>query len=147
MSAGGAYHEPPASRINPHRCGQYCSGGGVANDYCYRFSNVGEANIGDMALVKLTPGEVSQIKTAGRNGLGTDYRDNRYVYYISESGDDMNGHGFDGNANSGVSSPYVVCPAHNSQTWSAYLASKETEAPSDGSGETTLPEGDHVIVG
>ena len=97
--------------------------------------------------MKLTSGEVSKIKTAGKYGLGSDYRDNRYVYYISDGGGDMSWHGFDGNANSGVSAPYVICPAHNSETWNAYLASKIPETPTEGSGETTIPEGDHVIVG
>ena len=97
-----------------------------------------------MALVKLTSGEISQIKTAGRYGLGTDYRDNRYVYYISEGGGGLNWHGFDGNANDDVSAPYVICPKHNSESWSKYLASQETEAPSDG---TTDPDDDIVPVG
>ena len=125
----------------------FCNGGGVANDYCYRFADVGEATISDMALVKLTSGEVSQIRTAGKYGLGSDYRDNRYVYYISESGGDMNWHGFDGNANSGVSAPYVVCSKHNSETWNAYLASLVPETPTDGTGDTTVPGGDEIIVG
>ena len=69
------------------------------------------------------------------------------VLDTSDGGGDMNWHGFDGNANSGVSAPYVICPAHNSETWNAYLASKIPETPTEGSGETTIPEGDHVIVG
>jgi len=148
VASAYAYPEDaPTSYCNRHVMVEFCSGGGVATDYCYRFADAGQATIGDMALVKLTSGEVSQIKTAGKYGLGTDYRDNRYVYYISESGGGLNWHGFDGNANSGISAPYVVCPAHNSETWNAYLASLVPETPTDGSGETTVPEGDHGIVG
>ena len=150
---GSAYAYPedaPTGYCTRHVMVEFCSGGGVATDYCYRFSNVGQANIFDCSLVKMTSSEISTIKTAGKYGLGTDYRDNRYVYYISEDGGDMSWHGFDGNANQGISAPYVICPAHNSDTWNEYLASQIPETPTegtDGTGGTTEPEGDHVIVG
>ena len=128
----------------------FCSSGsGVANDYCYKFEQIGQCSVDSRALVKLTPSEVSTIKSAGRNGLGTDYRDDRFVYYISESGSPMNWHGFSGNANDGVSAPYIICTEHNKKAWDDYHASLETNPPTDGgSGDgTEAPGGNHIVVG
>ena len=65
-------------------------------------------------------------------GLKGAYGDDRYVYYVSENGSDLDWHGFSGNANWGISAPYVVCPEHNQAAWEAYEAEqkKEEEAPS-----------------
>ena len=147
VASAYAYTEDaPSGTCDRHVYVDFCTGGGVAGDYCYKFEQVGQASVDGRSLVKLTPSEVSTIKTAGRNGLGTDYRDDRFVYYISESGSPMNWHGFSGNANEGVSAPYIVCPAHNRKTWDEYQASLETVPPSESedSGESS---GDHVIVG
>ena len=131
-----AYKEDaPEGTCNRHVMVEYCSGGGVANSYCYKFAGVQNVSIDSRALLKLTPSEVRVIEDALNNGLKSAYGDDRYVYYISEGGADLDWHGFNGDANSGISAPYVVCPEHNRDSWEAYLAeqaAKETEpdAPS-----------------
>ena len=151
VASAYAYTEDaPTGKCDRHVYADFCSSGsGVANDYCYKFEQIGQCSVDSRALVKLTPSEVSTIKSAGRNGLGTDYRDDRFVYYISESGSPMNWHGFSGNANDGVSAPYIICTEHNKKAWDDYHASLETNPPTDGgSGDgTEAPGGNHIVVG
>ena len=140
--------DAPKLTCDKHVTVDYCTtGGGVATEYCHKFAGVEDVSIDARALLKMTASEIQTIKSALSAGLRSAFGDSRYVYYISESGDPLDWHGFDGNANDGISAPYVVCPAHNSETWNAYLASLVPETPTDGSGETTVPEGDHGIVG
>ena len=126
-----AYKEDaPSGTCDKHVLVEYCSGGGVANNYCYKFADVSAASIDSRALLKLTPGEVQEIRNALNNGLKSAYGDDRYVYYVSDNGGNLDWHGFNGSANIGISAPYVVCPAHNSATWEAYqFESDGTEPP------------------
>ena len=91
----------------------------MATEYCSKFENV---KIESVSLVKLTESEIEDIRLAGKNGLNSKYLDDRYVYYVSSSGSDLDWHGFSGRAQSDVSAPYIVCPVHNSQTWADYEA-------------------------
>ena len=123
----------PSETCDRHVTVQYCSGGGVANSYCHQFEDVTNVEISSMALLKMTPSEVQVVRDALNAGLKSAFGDDRYVYYISEDGSDLNWHGFNGNANAGVSAPYIVCPEHNREAWEDYLAelaAQETE-PSD----------------
>ena len=70
--------------------------------------------------MKLTESEIEDIRLAGKNGLNSKYLDDRYVYYVSSSGKDLDWHGFNGKANKDVDAPYIVCPAHTKQTWKEY---------------------------
>ena len=135
----------PSGTCNRHVLVEYCStGGGVATDYCHKFAAVEDVSIDSRALLKMTPSEVQVIKDALSAGLKSTFGDNRYVYYISEDGSGLDWHGFDGSANKNVSAPYVVCPAHNKETWEAYeaeQAAKETEPPViEGEGGEVPPE-------
>jgi len=125
-----AYKEDaPTSSCDRHVMVEYCSGGGVANSYCYKFADIQNVSINSRALLKLTPSEVRVIEDALNNGLKGAFGDDRYVYYISENGSDLNWHGFNGDANDGINAPYVVCPEHNREAWDEYLAeqaAKET---------------------
>ena len=89
-------------------------------------------SISTVSLLKMTPGEVQTVRDALNAGLKSAFGDDRYVYYVSEGGSDLDWHGFNGDANRGISAPYVVCPQHDHEAWEAYLASQvqdETEAP------------------
>ena len=127
----------PKGTCDKHVLVDYCSsGGGVATDYCHKFaeSKDHDVDIASRALVKMTPSEVDDIKAAISYGLRGTYYDNRYVWYVSESGKNLDWHGFDGKANKDVDAPYVVCTKHTKETWEKYqeeLAAKETEPPTE----------------
>ena len=119
----------PSGTCDRHVLVEYCTtGGGVATEYCHKFAEVENVSIDSRALLKLTPSEVQEIKDALSAGLRSAFADNRYVYYISEGGGDLDWHGFDGTANRNVNAPYVVCTEHTKETWDAYVAEKEAEA-------------------
>ena len=130
-----AYADPsdaPENTCSRHVSVEYCSGGGVANSYCRKFEEVSNVSISTVSLLKMTPSEVQTVRDALNAGLKSAFGDDRYVYYVSESGSDLDWHGFNGDANRGISAPYVVCPQHDHEAWEAYLASQvqdETEAP------------------
>ena len=107
----------PSTSCDKHVVVDYCvDGGGVANEYCYKFG----AQIESLALVKMTPDEIEIIRLASKNGLSAAYADDRYVYYVSSSGADLDWHGFNDNANKGISEPYIVCTTHTKQSWDDY---------------------------
>ena len=129
-----AYKEDaPTGTCRRHVLVEYCStGGGVANAYCHKFAAAGEAEIDSRALLKMTPSEVQVVRDALNNGLKGAFGDDRYVYYISEDGGNLNWHGFNGTANLGVNAPYVICPTHNQEAWDNYQnnwTDTETEYP------------------
>ena len=123
VSSAYAYSDDgPTTTCDKHVLVDYCvSGGGVANDYCYMF----DAQIESLALVKLTPEQIDIIRLASKNGLTAAYSDDRYVYYVSSSGSALDWHGFNGNANDGVSAPYIVCPTHNKWSWDEYESEQQ----------------------
>ena len=81
--------------------------------------------VATVALLKLTPEQIDIIRLASKNGLTTAYSDDRYVYYVSSSGSALDWHGFNGNANDGVSAPYIVCPTHNKWSWDEYESEQQ----------------------
>ena len=123
----------PSGTCDRHVLVEYCTtGGGVATEYCHKFAAEADIDveIDSRALLKMTPDEVQTIKDALRVGLKSNFGDDRYVYYISEDGSDLDWHGFGGNANAGVNAPYILCTKHTAETWTAYeeeQAAKETE--------------------
>lgn len=133
----------PSGTCDRHVMVEYCTtGGGVAGDYCHKFAEVQSVSIDSRALLKMTPDEVDTIRNAASAGLKGAFTDDRYVYYVSDGGDSLDWHGFSGNANKGVSAPYVLCPAHTKETWEAYeeeQAAKETEPPATEEPGTDVP--------
>ena len=122
----------PSGTCDQHVLVDFCTtGGGVATEYCRKFAEVDTVSIDSRALLKLTPSKVEQINSAYKYGLDGDFRDNRYVYYVSEDGSSLNWHGFNGKANEGIDAPYVVCPTHTAQAWADYEASQATEPPTE----------------
>ena len=122
----------PGGTCDQHILVDYCTtGGGVATEYCHLFAEVENVKFSSVGLVRLTPDDVDRINTAYKYGLGSEYRDNRYVYYISENGTPLNWFGFNGKANDGIKAPYVVCPLHTKQAWEDYEASQATEPPTE----------------
>jgi len=123
--------DAPTGTCKRHVLVEYCStGGGVANTYCHKFAAEGEAEIDSRALLKMTPSEVQVVRDALNNGLKGAFGDDRYVYYISEDGGNLNWHGFNGTSNLGVNAPYVICPIHTESSWEEYQYGwADTEEP------------------
>ena len=110
--------DEPEGTCDKHIQVDYCvTGGGVATDYCYMFS---DAQIESRSLVKLTQAEVDEIKAADGFGLNDIYTANYYVYLIDSDGNPASWHGFYNNLNNGVDAPYIVCPLHNQSSWEEY---------------------------
>ena len=136
-----AYKEDaPSGTCNRHVVVQYCSGGGVANTYCYKFASETSVSIDSRALLKMTPSEVRVVQDALSAGLKGAFGDDRYVYYISEGGSDLDWHGFGGGANRGVSAPYIVCPEHSAASWAEYEANRDF-VDTDDNWADPLPDG------
>ena len=131
----------PSGTCDQHVLVDYCTtGGGVATEYCLKFADVDTVKIDSRALLKLTPDQVDELQAADNAGLRDTYTDNRYVYYVSEGGDPLSWHGFDGKANKNVDAPYVICPVHTQQAWEDYEASQATEPPTEPEIPEELPE-------
>ena len=100
----------PTETCDKHTLVEYCvTGGGVVNEYCGMFPDV---TIESRALVKMTQGEVQEIRGAANVGLTDTYLNDGYVYYL-----DGAWHGFKGNANLTTDLPYLLCPKHNAASW------------------------------
>ena len=151
VASAYAYREDaPDGTCSQHILVDYCTtGDGVATDYCRMFAGVDTVKIDKRALLKLTPAGVDEINTAYKYGLSSDFRDNRYVYYVSESGTPLNWHGFNGKANEGIDAPYVLCPVHTAKAWADYEASQATEPPTEAPTEAPAeqPEADPENAG
>ena len=117
--------DEPQGTCDKHVQVEYCvTGGGVATAYCSLFPN---AKIETRSLVKLTQGEVEQMKAAASVGLSSDYLLDGCVYYLGEGG----WHGFYGNLAPNNTEPYLVCPLHNEESWLRH----EQEQIQDDSGD------------
>ncbi len=143
VSTAYCYKEDiPSGSCGKHVMVDYCiTGKGVATDYCYKFAavedeNVGEVEIEERSLVKLTQEEIDAIKAAGKVGLVSDYTVDYYVYLVDGDGDPINWYGFNGKANKGEKAPYILCPVHTQEAWEEYQKQKEEEEKEE---ETTVP--------
>ncbi len=138
VASAYAYKEDsPSGSCDKHVLVDYCvTGGGVATEYCLKFAAVQNVKIESRALVKMTSEDVQEIKQAAKSGLWAGFSDDRYVYY--EDGD---WHGFSGNANKGISAPYVVCTEHTKQSWEAYQKAEQEKQEAE---QETQPTASHT---
>ncbi len=128
-----AYPEDlPGRYCTKHVMVEYCSGGGVATEYCKHFAEVDPSvTLSQTALVKMTPNDISTIKQASGSGLKAQFYSDNYVFYVDANGKELAWKGFSGSANPNVSAPYVVCPKHNAQTWEQYQQQNPPEPEED----------------
>ena len=124
-----AYAEDiPVDKCDKHVMVEYCSCGGVANEYCKLFAETDETvTIEEKALVKLTQKELEAINKASGYGLVAQYLGNEYVYAVNEDGTDAVFKGIDGTLTQAEDAPYVICPEHNEQSWNEYQQTLPTE--------------------
>lgn len=112
----------PTQSCDKHVLVDYCSGGGVATQWCRKFEQAGASvTLKRRGLVKLTQREIDEILRAEPYSLLRDYLRNDYVYYINSDGSDGVFRGIRNNLQS-TGAPYVVCPTHTQQAWEKYQA-------------------------
>lgn len=131
----------PKGTCDKHVSVDYCTtGGGVATEYCKLFAAEEgyDVKIEKKSLVRLSQTEVDAIRKASGVGLYPMYSQDNYVWLVNGS---TNGewHGFSGNANKDVKSPYLVCPAHNKETWEKYQQDKKAEEEAAKATDPTEP--------
>ena len=104
----------PKETCDKHVLVDYCSGGGVATEWCYDASEYNSSvKITKKALVKLKQSEIDEILKAEKYNLLKDYLRNDYVYFLNADGSDGRFKGIKNNLSQSVSAPYKVCPAHS----------------------------------
>ncbi len=109
----------------------------VANEYCKKLAQVGQATISKRALVKMTQSQVNELADASDYGLWKQHKADNYIYLVDKSGRPAEYHGISGEANVGVEAPYLVCDKHTKEQWEAYqkqenpLEPVEPEDPED----------------
>ncbi|MBQ8748505.1 MAG: transglycosylase domain-containing protein [Oscillospiraceae bacterium] len=124
----------PTEYCDKHVLVDYCSGGGVATQWCKNFAEVDKTvKLRQEGLVKLTQSEINEMLKAAPYRLVADFLRNDYVYYINSDGSDGIFKGFYNNLKQNTNAPYVVCKVHTKQAWERYEALHATEP------ETTAP--------
>lgn len=117
-SATAVYPEDmPTETCDKHVMVDYCSGGGVATEWCQHFAENGAAKITQKSLVKLTQDEIDEMLLAEPYALYRDYLRNDYVYFLNADGTPGRFKGIKNNLSQSVSAPYKVCPVHTQQAW------------------------------
>ena len=128
---------------NKHVTVDYCSGGGVATEYCKHFAEVDtNVKLDKKSLVKLTQSEINEILSAKSYGLNSNYYRDDYVYLVDANGNDSAFKGFNGDKNAKVNAPYIVCTAHTKETWEKYESEHKAEPttpPASSTTDTTPP--------
>jgi membrane peptidoglycan carboxypeptidase len=116
-----------------HVAVEYCSGGGVATEYCHMFADAdGSATFKQKGLLKVTQSELSKMLAPG-SYMPAEFRQDNYIYLIDSDGDDAVFRGIKGNLKQWKDAPYLICPVHTKSAWETYEAEKATEP------EETLP--------
>ncbi len=120
----------PTATCTSHTTVSYCSGGGVATEYCKNFAAVDKnVSVSDKSLLRLTQKEVNEIAKAKASGLQSVYLQDYYVYLVTDTGADGVFRGITGTLNQGVAAPYKYCTAHTKSTWDSYAASHPSVQP------------------
>lgn len=128
----------PSGYCDKHTNVEYCSGGGVATEYCHLFAEE-DASIKfrESALVKMTQGELDEIAKAGPYNLSDIYEQDEFVYLVNENGSDGVFKGIHGDLQQDVDAPYMVCPVHTKEAWEKYQQSQKPTDPTDPTEPTT----------
>ena len=122
-----------------HVAVEYCSGGGVATEYCHMFAEVdGSVTFKQRGLLKVTKSELSSMLAPG-GYMPKEFQQDNYIYLINGSGGDAVFHGIKGNLKQWKDAPYVICPVHTKAAWEKYEAEQATE-PEETEPEETQPE-------
>lgn len=113
----------PTETCDKHVLLDYCSGGGVATQWCKCFAQVDKSvKLSQKGFVKLNQGEIDELIKASSHKLLQDYLRNDYVYYVNADGSDGWFRGIRNNLSQNVKAPYAVCQKHTQQGWESYVA-------------------------
>ncbi len=113
----------PKATCDKHVMVDYCSGGGVATQWCKKFAEVDSTvTLKKKGLVKLTQKEIDEMLEVEPYNLILDYLRNDYVYFVNSDGSDGVFKGLKNNLKQSVNAPYVVCPLHTKAAWEKYEA-------------------------
>lgn len=103
----------PTEYCDEHITVQYCSGGGVATDYCKLFAATDSSiSISNKGLLKRTSKDMDELFAAKDFGLDAKLMRDDYIYLIGSDGRPGNFKGFYGDVNYGVNAPYKLCTEH-----------------------------------
>lgn len=121
VASAGVYPEDiPQEYCDKHVTVEYCSGGGVATQYCTNFAAVDpNVKLSQKGLVKMTQQDLAEILQAKPYNLGSQYFRDDYVCAVDSDGSDKKWNGFSGGV-SNDGSPYLVCQEHTQEKWEAY---------------------------
>ena len=115
-------------KCDVHVTVDYCSGGGVATEWCKHFAEVDETvKVEEKSLVKLTQEQINEILKAERYKLDKMYLEDNYVYLVKKNGNDDVFKGFHGDLKQEEDAPYVICPIHTQKAWEEYQKQQEAE--------------------
>ncbi len=110
----------PEGGCHMHTMVDYCSGGGVATDYCHKFAEVDSSvKITEKGLLKLTMGQLDEMLRPGKY-MHSEFRQDNYIYLVDENGRDATFYGYDGDLRQWMDAPYKVCPKHTKDAWEEY---------------------------
>lgn len=118
----------PTETCDKHVMVDFCAiGGGVATEYCSQYP---ENGVYRASLVKLTPEEVQEIRSASRVGLLDQYLDSGGIYL------DGGGvwQGFNNDRSNPNGTPYLECMVHQSPPGNMDTGNTQTPDGSDDSG-------------
>ena len=122
----------PDGYCDKHTEVEYCSGGGVATEYCHKFAEVDAGvTFRESSLVKMTQEELDEIAKAKSYNLLDIYEQDVFVYLVNENGSDGVFKGIYGNLDQDVDAPYIVCPAHTKEAWEKYQQSQKPTDPTE----------------
>ena len=115
--------DAPSGSCDKHVVMEFCeTGNGVATEYCTLCKEFDpEIKISEKALVKLNKAEVSEIKSASKNGLQAIYSEDYYVYYTDGIWSGFN-NDYPNNQYS-----YLPCTVHTKDNYENFVAIKEAE--------------------
>ena len=118
----------PSESCDKHVSLDYCSGGGVATEYCKHFAEVdSNVTISQKGLVKMTREELDEILKAEKYKLTDTYIRDDYIYLVDKEGKDDVFIGLKNDLKQTVEAPYKVCSAHTQKAWEEYQAAHPEE--------------------
>ena len=103
----------PTESCDKHIQVEFCvTGKGVATEFCNAFP---DTKVEARSLVRMTQGEIAEIKGAMHCGLTDSYYADYYVFMIDHEGNPLPWLGFRNNGNGEF--PYKLCTKHTQSAW------------------------------
>ena len=118
---------PGTGSCDDHVMVDYCSGGGVATEFCKKFAETDSSvSFDEVALLKVTQKELSNMLRPG-SYMKSYFKKNNYIYLIGSDGKDAVFKGISGDLSQWRDAPYMICPVHTEEAWVRYQKEQEAE--------------------